>query len=149
MQALNEDDPSDPSGQSRLSYVVKIDPPDSRLVSVPEDDNTYARAEVCFPQLRESISPPCGGVTSAAAFRSKYRVTFSQRIFYSKKSNPLIRLEKKKRRFRHRKRCFPRRRRHFRSRKRCFRHRKRTSNCFVSLDLIIVPMHDGRFCYNL
>ncbi len=50
VQALNEEDPSDPTGESRLAYVVKIDPPDSRLVSVPEDHNDYARAEVCFGQ---------------------------------------------------------------------------------------------------
>jgi len=50
VQALNEEDPADPSGQSTLAYVVKIDPPDSRLVSVPRDKNEYARAEVCFGQ---------------------------------------------------------------------------------------------------
>ena len=50
VQSLNEDDPSDPTGQSVLAYVVKIDPPDSRLVSVPKDSNQYARAEVCFGQ---------------------------------------------------------------------------------------------------
>jgi hypothetical protein len=50
VQALNEEDPSDPTGRSCLPYVVKIDPPDSRLVSVPIDTNDYARAEVCFGQ---------------------------------------------------------------------------------------------------
>ena len=50
IQSLNEEDPSDPTGQSRLAYVVKIDPPESRLVSVPQDSNEYARAEVCFGQ---------------------------------------------------------------------------------------------------
>ena len=50
VQALNEEDPSDPSGETLLAYVVKVDPPDSRLVSVPKDTNQYARAEVCFGQ---------------------------------------------------------------------------------------------------
>jgi hypothetical protein len=46
VQALDEDDPSDP--RTRLPYVVKIDPPNSRLVSVPDDTNECVRAEVCF-----------------------------------------------------------------------------------------------------
>lgn len=50
VQALNEEDPSDPTGQARLAYIVKIDPPDSRLVSVPKDTNDYCRAEICFGQ---------------------------------------------------------------------------------------------------
>ena len=50
VQAINEDDPSDVTGQTRLAYVVKIDPPDSRLVSVPQDNNACVRAEVCFGQ---------------------------------------------------------------------------------------------------
>ena len=50
VQALNEEDPSDPTGQTNLPYVVKIDPPDSRLVSVPKDTNEYVRAEICFGQ---------------------------------------------------------------------------------------------------
>ena len=36
--------------QRSLPYVVKIDPPNSRLVSVPMDDNKVVRAEVCFGQ---------------------------------------------------------------------------------------------------
>lgn len=51
IQALNEDDPADESGRApKLPYVVKSDPPDGRLVSVPEDANTHVRAEVCFGQ---------------------------------------------------------------------------------------------------
>lgn len=50
VQALNEDDASDPTGQTVLPYVVKIDPPDSRLVSVPRDEDDVVRAEVCFGQ---------------------------------------------------------------------------------------------------
>ena len=55
IQSLNEEDPSDPSGQTLLAYVVKIDPPNSRLVSVPRDDNDCARAEVCFGQRAGAI----------------------------------------------------------------------------------------------
>ena len=54
VQAINEDDPSDVTGQTRLAYVVKIDPPDSRLVSVPQDNNACVRAEVCFGQLSKA-----------------------------------------------------------------------------------------------
>jgi hypothetical protein len=50
VQALNEPDPSDPSGRVRLPYVVKIDPPNGRLVSVPRDSHDVVRPEVCFGQ---------------------------------------------------------------------------------------------------
>lgn len=50
VQALNEADPEDPSGRTRLPYVVKIDPPNGRLISVPKDAETHCRAEVCFGQ---------------------------------------------------------------------------------------------------
>jgi hypothetical protein len=50
VQALNEDDSSDPTGQRCFPYIVKMDPPNSRLVSVPEDTNAVVRAEVCFGQ---------------------------------------------------------------------------------------------------
>ena len=48
VHALNEEDPSDPTGQRVLAYVVRLDPPNSRLVSVPRDCNDLVRAEVCF-----------------------------------------------------------------------------------------------------
>lgn len=50
VQAINEDDPSDSTGRTKLPYVVKIDPPNSRLISVPRDDYEVCRAEVCFGQ---------------------------------------------------------------------------------------------------
>jgi hypothetical protein len=50
IQSLDEDDPSDPTGQTKLPYVVKIDPPIGRLISVPYDENSICRAEVCFGQ---------------------------------------------------------------------------------------------------
>lgn len=48
IQSLNEDDPEDPTGQTKLPYVVKTDPPAGRLISVPKDDYDVVRAEVCF-----------------------------------------------------------------------------------------------------
>jgi len=48
IQSLDEEDPSDPTGQTVLPYVVKLDPPVGRLISVPMDDNNVCRAEVCF-----------------------------------------------------------------------------------------------------
>ena len=50
VQAINEDDPKDPTGQSLLPYIVRIDPPNSRLVSVQEDSADLVRVEVCFGQ---------------------------------------------------------------------------------------------------
>jgi hypothetical protein len=50
IQAINEDDPGDPTGQAKLPYVVKMDPPKARLISVPKDINDLVRAEVCFGQ---------------------------------------------------------------------------------------------------
>ena len=49
IQSVNEDDPIDPRGP-KLPYVVKIDPPDARLISVPRDEYEVCRAEVCFGQ---------------------------------------------------------------------------------------------------
>ena len=48
VQALDEDDPSDVTGQTTLPYLVKVDPPGARLVSVPKDIQDVVRAEVCF-----------------------------------------------------------------------------------------------------
>ena len=48
VQACNEPDPSDPTGQVRFPYVVKIDPPNGRLVSVPRDSHDLVRPEVGF-----------------------------------------------------------------------------------------------------
>ena len=59
VQSINEEDPSDPTGQSRLPYVVKIDPPESRLISVPKDTNDYVRAEVCFGADARSFTRMC------------------------------------------------------------------------------------------
>ena len=53
IQALDESDPSDPTGKTVLPYVVKIDPPIGRLISVPYDENPVCRAEICFGQWPE------------------------------------------------------------------------------------------------
>ena len=47
-------DPKDLTEQTLLPYVVKIDPPDATLISVPEDKNSYVRAEVCFGQRQRA-----------------------------------------------------------------------------------------------
>ena len=47
--SVNEDNPEDPYGP-KLPYVVKIDPPVGRLISVPNDEYDLCRAEVCFGQ---------------------------------------------------------------------------------------------------
>ena len=54
VQAVDEDDPKDPTGQTLLPYVVRIDPPNSRLVSVSEDSAELVRVEVCFGQHAEA-----------------------------------------------------------------------------------------------
>uniref|UniRef100_A0A7S0L8U5 Uncharacterized protein n=1 Tax=Coccolithus braarudii TaxID=221442 RepID=A0A7S0L8U5_9EUKA len=55
VQSLNEEDPSDPTGQNVLPYVVKIDPPNGRLISVPCDEESHVRAEVCFGTRSNSL----------------------------------------------------------------------------------------------
>ena len=55
VQAVNENDPADPTGQSMLPYVVKLDAPGARLISVPKDDYEVCRSEVCFGQRAGSL----------------------------------------------------------------------------------------------
>ena len=50
IQSVNEPDPYDPSGRAVLPYVVKLDPPSARMISVPMDEYDTVRAEVCFGQ---------------------------------------------------------------------------------------------------
>ena len=45
---LDRDDPDDPTGQTQIPYLVRIDPPNSRLICVPRDENGVVRAEACF-----------------------------------------------------------------------------------------------------
>lgn len=51
--STNETDPQNPD--KTFPYVVKIDPPESRLISVPGDDNRVVRAEVCFGKQPNSL----------------------------------------------------------------------------------------------
>jgi len=51
---LDVPDPKDQTEQTLLPYVVKIDPPDATLISVPEDTNGFVRAEVCFGQRQRA-----------------------------------------------------------------------------------------------
>ena len=55
IQAINEVDPEDQMGETRLPYVVKIDAPNPRLISVPKDDWNVCRAEVCFGQREGAL----------------------------------------------------------------------------------------------
>mmetsp|Transcript_23089 Transcript_23089/g.75065 ORF Transcript_23089/g.75065 Transcript_23089/m.75065 type:complete len:339 (-) Transcript_23089:346-1362(-) len=55
IQATHEEDPADPTGQTVLPYVVKIDPPEGRLISVPTDEVYVCRAEVCFGQREDGL----------------------------------------------------------------------------------------------
>merc|ERR1711920_93259 len=50
IMGLDEKDPKDPTGQARLPYVVKLDPPEGRLIAVHADESDLVRAEVCFGQ---------------------------------------------------------------------------------------------------
>ena len=52
--ATNEDNPDDPMGP-KLPYIVKIDPPSTRIISVPRDNNDVCRSEVCFGQRPEAL----------------------------------------------------------------------------------------------
>lgn len=53
VQAVNESDPQDP--RRKLPYVVKIDPPNGRLVTVPNDISNLVRAEVCFGSRADAL----------------------------------------------------------------------------------------------
>lgn len=55
IMALDEDDPGDPSGQTKLPYVVKLDAPVGRLISVPYDEGSICRAEVCFGKRDDAL----------------------------------------------------------------------------------------------
>ena len=52
--AVNEADPEDPSGRTKIPYVVKLDAP-AKLISVPADEDDVCRAEVCFGQRSEAL----------------------------------------------------------------------------------------------
>ena len=47
---VDQADPEDVTGCSALPYIVKVDPPQVRLISVSKDDYDICRAEVCFGQ---------------------------------------------------------------------------------------------------
>ena len=58
-----------------LPYVVKLDPPIGRAVSVPRDANEVCRAEICFDEARP------GGVAFAVKCMPKHKKTSVQRRF--------------------------------------------------------------------
>ena len=55
IQALDEEDPQDPTGRTKLPYVVKLDAPIDRLISVPHDEGSVCRAEVCFGHFHDAL----------------------------------------------------------------------------------------------
>ena len=77
IQMINAADPYDSS--RAVPYVVKLDPPAERLMVVPRDEDTIARAEVCFRQDSElwlTLSClPRRPVKAARRFRVDDRVT--------------------------------------------------------------------------
>ncbi|CAH0376883.1 unnamed protein product [Pelagomonas calceolata] len=46
VQSVNEPNPQDPT--ELFPYVVKLDPPLGKLISVPEDRKNFCRSEICF-----------------------------------------------------------------------------------------------------
>ena len=46
VQSINEPNPHDP--RDLFPYVVKLDPPLGKLISVPEDKKNFCRSEICF-----------------------------------------------------------------------------------------------------
>jgi len=55
VQAVNERDPEDPTGRTVVAYVVKVDPPDARLVSAPRDSDELIFTECCFGQRADAL----------------------------------------------------------------------------------------------
>ena len=77
IQALDEADPEDPTGLSTLPYVVKLDAPIGRLISVPSDDNSLCRAEVCFGH--RSVKLASGSSALSFTLRCKPQAKGSQK----------------------------------------------------------------------
>ena len=47
--------PDAPTGRRRIPYLVKVDPPNRRLICVPRDDSDVVRAEACFECTVEAL----------------------------------------------------------------------------------------------
>lgn len=50
VNAVDEQDPQD--RRNVLPYIVKLDPPVGKLISVPVDSNRFCRPEICFDEYR-------------------------------------------------------------------------------------------------
>ena len=72
--SLNEDHPGDPTGKTKLPYVVKLDPPIGRLICVPMDDNDCCAPEVCFGQRAEALWWTLFCLPPAQATARRFRV---------------------------------------------------------------------------
>ena len=53
--AVNVDDADDPTGGAKLPYIVRLNPPNARNITVMEDDADSIRAEVCFGRRAQSL----------------------------------------------------------------------------------------------
>ena len=49
------DGPDAPTGRRRVPYLVKVDPPNGRLICVPRDESDVVRAEACFECTVEAL----------------------------------------------------------------------------------------------
>ena len=49
------DGPDAPTGRRRVPYLVKVDPPNGRLICVPRDESDVVRAEACFACTVEAL----------------------------------------------------------------------------------------------
>ena len=64
VEELDVPDPHDPTGQTILPYIVQLDPPVDRVVSVPSDNDACVQPEVCFGRKADA-----GWLTLACARR--------------------------------------------------------------------------------
>ena len=78
--AVNEVSPEDASGQTILPYVVKLDPPKPRLISVPEDDQAICRAEVCFGSRPDALSFSLYCLPPTSVAPAKRRFSLGERV---------------------------------------------------------------------
>ena len=72
VQSVNEPNPQDP--MEVFPYVVKLDPPLGKLISVPEDRKNFCRSEICF----DGDVP--GGAQFSIACLARVAIKFTRRL---------------------------------------------------------------------
>ena len=75
IQALDQDDPTDPT--ETLPYVVKLDAPISKLISVPYDAPSVCRAEVCFGDISFTLRCKPQRIETSLRFEVGDRVAYA------------------------------------------------------------------------